>query len=319
MIEIVKYSSELKRKWDDFIHISRNGTFLFLRDYMDYHADRFADCSYLFLRKGNIEAVLPGNRVDNSFFSHQGLTHGGLITSNKTSVSGVIEMFYLLNRALTEDGVQEVIYKPVPLIYHSIPSQEDIYALFLHKAEKIGCQISSVIFQSNKPRFSELRRRGVQKSIKENVEIIVSNDLAAFWEILENNLINKFKLKPTHSLEEIKLLYSRFPDNIKLYVAVHEGIIIAGTVVYLKKNVVKVQYIAASETGKQIGALDLLFDKLIHEEFQQFQFFDFGVSTESMGNYLNQNLIFQKEGFGGRGVVYETYKYNLQAGLYFEK
>jgi len=31
-----------------------------------------------------------------------------------------------------------------------------------------------------------------------------------------------------------------------------------------------------------------------------------------MGMHLNEQLIFQKEGFGGRGVVYETYKYNLK-------
>jgi len=39
--------------------------------------------------------------------------------------------------------------------------------------------------------------------------------------------------------------------------------------------------------------------------------FDFGHSTEQLGKFLNENLIFQKEGFGGRGVVYEVYKYTL--------
>jgi hypothetical protein len=30
-----------------------------------------------------------------------------------------------------------------------------------------------------------------------------------------------------------------------------------------------------------------------------------------MGNYLNESLIFQKEGFGGRGVVYNIYELNV--------
>jgi hypothetical protein len=30
-----------------------------------------------------------------------------------------------------------------------------------------------------------------------------------------------------------------------------------------------------------------------------------------MGRYLNNALIFQKEGFGGRGIVYEIYEYNI--------
>ena len=35
-------------------------------------------------------------------------------------------------------------------------------------------------------------------------------------------------------------------------------------------------------------------------------------STENMGNVLNESLIFQKEGFGGRGVIYDIYEYNLK-------
>lgn len=71
------------------------------------------------------------------------------------------------------------------------------------------------------------------------------------------------------------------------------------------------QYICSSEAGKSIGALDLLFDKLINEEFKDVPFFDFEISTGKYGHYLNENLISQKEGFGGRGLVYETYRYYL--------
>ena len=39
--------------------------------------------------------------------------------------------------------------------------------------------------------------------------------------------------------------------------------------------------------------------------------FDFGVSTEQRGSYLNEGLIFQKEGFGGRAICYDTYAIDL--------
>jgi len=78
-------------------------------------------------------------------------------------------------------------------------------------AEKIGCHHSSVIVQSNKLRFIELRRRRIQKSLKENVQITESNNFRDFWEILECNLLFKYHVKPTHSLQEIEILNNLFP------------------------------------------------------------------------------------------------------------
>lgn len=311
MLEIIRYTEEYKNKWDDLVRHSRNGTFLFLRDYMDYHSNRFIDCSYMILKKGKLEGVIPGNLNKNSFISHEGLTFGGLISSPKLRTNDVIETFNLLNKELYKNGILEIIYKPVPLIYHSIPAQEDIYALFLNKAEKIGSQISSAIYQNRKLDFCELRKRGLRRSRRNLVQIHESHNLSAFYEILENNLIQKYNTKPVHSIQEIELLISLFPENIKLYIAEQHGIITAGVILYLTDNVVHVQYISATEIGKEIGALDMLFDKLINSDYRHIPVFDFGHSTERMGYYLNDNLVFQKEGFGGRGIVYETYKYNI--------
>jgi hypothetical protein len=311
MIEIIKYKPEYKNLWDTFISSSRNGTFLFYRNYMDYHSDKFKDNSFLIFKKGKIVGIIPGN-IDNSiYYSHQGLTYGGIITSTKIETKDIIEIFRIFDNELMLIGIQEVIYKPIPLIYHKIPSQEDIYVLFLKKAERIGCNISSTIFQNAKPCFTESRKSGLRKSMREGLEINKSNGFREFWEILENNLSSKYGMKPVHSLAEMELLKNRFPENIELYVAERNGTIVAGTVLYIMQNVVHVQYISASTAGKEFGALDLLFDKLINQIFQHIPVFDFGTSTEKMGNYLNENLIFQKEGFGGRGTVYEIYKYKL--------
>ena len=312
MLEIVRYTEDYKGIWNELVDRSRNGTFLFFRDYMDYHSDRYNDCSYLFLKKGRAEALIPGNVLNNIFISHQGLTYGGMVSSFKILTTDMIKMFTLLIDELRNAGIQEVVYKPVPLIYHRIPAQEDIYALFLRKAEKIGCHISSAIFQKDKLDFAESRKCGIRKSQRNKVQIFESTDFSTFHEILKKNLIDKFNLKPVHSLSEIIFLNSLFPENIKLYVAEHQGLIIAGTILYVMHDVIHVQYISSTEFGKQIGALDLLFYKLINEDYQHIPVFDFGYSTEKLGTYLNENLIFQKEGFGGRGIVYELYKYSIE-------
>jgi hypothetical protein len=278
---------------------------------MDYHSERFVDCSFLIYKKGKIEGLIPGNLNDCTFYSHQGLTYGGLISSYKITTIDVLEIFNLLNNELRNIGILNVIYKPIPLIYHQIPAQEDIYALFLNKAEKIGCNISSTIFQNRKLRFIESRRSGIRKSIREGVQITESKNFAAFWKILEENIENKYNTRPVHSLHEMELLNNKFPDNIRLFIANKNGSIVAGSIIYLMRNILHVQYISANIEGKNIGAIDLMFDYLINNKFRDIQIFDFGQSTENMGNRLNENLIFQKEGFGGRGTVYEIFKYNL--------
>lgn len=86
---------------------------------------------------------------------------------------------------------------------------------------------------------------------------------------------------------------------------------LGGSLLYITKQVVHTQYISASVEGKELGALDLLFDYLINKEYTSYPYFDFGQSTESMGTVLNESLIFQKEGFGGRGMCYDIYEYEL--------
>jgi hypothetical protein len=312
MIELKKYHESDKSIWDSFLDKSRIDSFLFKRDFMDYHADRFEDFSFLIYRKSKLEALIPGNIANKTFYTHQGLTYGGLISSNKITIKDTLEIFAKLNALLKNDNIEEVIYKPTPHIYHLYPSEEDLYVLFKNDAEKIACNISSTIMQQNKIPFIESRKSGIRKALKEGVIVSESNELSEFWDILENNLKTHFGKTPVHSLTEIKKLKNCFPEQIKLYVALIDNNIVGGTLLFIMKNVVHVQYISANETGKNTGALDLLFHELINNFYVDFPIFDFGQSTEQNGNYLNEGLIFQKEGFGGRGVVYEVYKYNIK-------
>lgn len=311
MIDLTKYCASDKENWDNLVKCSKSDTFLFYRNFMDYHADRFRDCSFLIYQNNNLEAVLPGNISKNIFYSHQGLTYGGLVLSKKLSTKDILIIFDLLNIELRKIGIEQVIYKPIPFLYQSIPSQEEIYALFRNKAEKIGCNISSAIYQQNKIEFTESRKSGIRKSKREGIKIVESDDFKNFWQILDENLQNKHFTMPVHSVTEIIQLKKLFPENIRLFVAQIGNKLIGGTVLFVMKNIIHVQYISASDLGKKMGALDLLFDELINRRFIDYSYFDFGQSTEEMGNYLNKNLIFQKEGFGGRGVVYDIYKYQI--------
>ena len=314
MFEVKRYIASDKQQWNDFVKGAKNGTFLFDRNYMDYHSDRFEDYSLMVYRKGALYALLPANISGERLYSHQGLTYGGLVMSKKACAAEILEVFGLINNQLKSEGIKSVIYKPTPYIYHSIPSQEDLYALFrLTDAKIIGRNISSTIYQDNKIKFVESRKSGIRKAKSRCLKVQKSDDFSHFWEILNENLMTNHNARPVHSLKEITLLADRFPDKIKLYlVESEESGILGGTVIYeANDRVIHTQYISASQKGKESGALDLLFDYLINEVYTNCPIFDFGQSTEEMGKVINDKLIFQKEGFGGRGVIYDIYEYHL--------
>ncbi len=311
MFKIEVYSSEKINLWNQFVQRAKNSTFLFERKYIDYHSDRFSDMSLMIYKKGTLCALLPANRVDNILYSHQGLTYGGLLLSFKISAEDVLLIFQYINNFLKDQGVVKVIYKAIPWIYHICPAEEDLYTLFRLQARLIGRNLSSTICRSHVLKFTESRKSGLRKAIKNNIIVKESDDFDSFWHILSDNLNQKYGTFPVHSIDEMKLLHERFPDQIKLFVTLLRQDIIAGSVIYVTKQVIHTQYISANPIGKELGALDLLFDYLINHEYLSYPYFDFGHSTEDNGYFLNQSLIFQKEGFGGRGVVYDIYEYDV--------
>lgn len=312
MFEIIRYSAELRTEWDDFIERSKNGTFLLKRGYMDYHADRFDDHSLLFFLKNRLYAVLPANQAGDTLYSHQGLTYGGLITGDDAKAAETSVLFAELNERLASSGVRRVVYKAIPWIYFTRPAEEDLYALaHVCRARLSARDISSTIFLDDRRPFSQLRQRCRKKALRSGITVTTSDDLGAFWRILDDNLRGKYGVKPVHTLEEMTLLANRFHDNIRLYVSRLGDEVLGGTVIYLNKQTAHVQYISASPEGKRLGALDALFGELIDNAPSDIRYFDFGKSTERDGSFLNETLIFQKEGFGGRGVCYDTYEWDL--------
>lgn len=295
-----------------FVATSKNGTFLFDRCYMDYHSDRFEDCSLMVYRKGQLFALLPGNRKGNVFVSHQGLTYGGFVTDAQATAEHVCEAFVAVNEWLRTEDFRKVVYKPVPWIYQLLPAEEDVYALFVRcHARLVERDVSSTVFLHHRLKFTESRLSGIRKARRCGFEVRESDDIDAFWTILSENLRVKYNTMPVHTASEMRLLKERFPDKIRLFMTYRGDVPMGGTVLYLTPQVVHTQYISASSEGKQLGALDLLFDYLLNEMDFHRPYFDFGTSARENSNEVLSSLIFQKQGFGGRSVCYDWYEYDL--------
>ena len=311
MIEILRYKSSDKIKWNDFITNSRNGIFLFNRDYMDYHSDRFRDHSLMFYENDKLIAVLPASEEQKVLYSHAGLTFGGIISSVAMKISIMLEVFDILRRYLSNNAFSKLIYKVVPHIYHSIPSEEDLYALFINEAKLFRRDFSAAIRMKERLKFSKGRKHSLKKAKKMDVEVRRSEDFETFMEIEEFVLDKYHNTKPVHSSDEMKLLAKRFSQNIKLFGAYRKETMLAGSIIYESKNVAHTQYIASIDEGKEIGASDMIFDYLLNEYYANKRYFDFGISTEDEGRYLNAGLALNKETFGGRGIAYDWYTIDL--------
>lgn len=307
-MRVVPYEPNMLQSWDGFVSRAKNGTFLFFRDYMEYHADRFTDNSLIFLENDEIVAIFPANRTDTTVYSHQGLTYGGVVSDPKMTTGLMLSAFSTLLQHLGDTNVKRLVYKAVPHIYHAVPSEEDLYALHRHDGSLCKRDISSCIRRNDPPRFSKLRRRQINRAKKNGLSVDRSSDFMSFMEIQSRLLRSKFGVEPVHTWQELALLAKRFPDNIKLFVANKQERMLGGVVVYESDCVAHAQYICASDEGKELGATDLLFEFLINDYYAHKRWFDFGISTTGEGRVLNEGLIGNKESYGARAVVYDTYE-----------
>ncbi|MBC5774474.1 GNAT family N-acetyltransferase [Pontibacter sp. KCTC 32443] len=308
-MEVIKYSDKYKTAWDAFVTTSKNGTFLLYRDYLKYHANRFIDHSLLFYSKGKLIALLPANVVGREVQSHGGLSYGGIVSGASMKAQLMLEVFDAMVLYFREQGFESITYKTIPYIYHQLPSGEDLYALFRHKAILYRRDLNTVIQLGNKLPYAKLRQRKIKQ--QKNIVLGQSSDFDQFIGMMGELLQLKYNTLPAHTATEVELLAKRFPDNIKLHTATQGETILAGILIYETATVAHCQYIGATTEGLAIGALDALTDFLITHIYSYKAYFSFGISTEQQGKYLNKHLIQNKESYGGRAVVHDFYQINL--------
>ena len=224
-ISIERYSPAHRAEWDDFVARSRNGTFLLQRGYMDYHSDRFRDCSWMAYQNGRLRALLPAN-IDGSgvLHSHQGLTYGGWITPvGHLDGEDLLEIFGQAIEVWHKEGIKELDYKRIPYIYSKTPADEDLYALFRLGAERTGCGLSSAIDLRVGVTFNQMQRRHLRKSQALPLTISEETNVSAFMGLLTDCLQERHGVNPVHTCEEMQMLRDRFPQNIRVFVSRLDG------------------------------------------------------------------------------------------------
>jgi hypothetical protein len=326
-IFVKKYNFTYKDRWDKFLDNAKNATFLFKRDFMDYHQDRFVDFSVMVIENEKIVAVLPANLLKNkTVVTHSGLSYGGVVVGPEVSVNKSILYFKEILKFIYRSGSNKLLYKQLPDFYSKCSQSELEYALYLVESIIVRVDTAFLIDYRNKfkRKMPKGRKYEINKAKKLNVSIVESKHFNKFWQdILEPNLKQRFMVKPVHSLEEISLLKENNYKNIHQFNAFLGNIIIAGATIFETDTTAHVQYIAGNDLARQSGAIDFLFSYLINYFADSKLYFDFGTVNENSGKKINYGLMKWKESFGSRVFLHKFYeidtvKYvNIESDNYF--
>ena len=317
--KVIKYSSLYYNEWNDFVSTAKNATFLFHRDFMEYHSDRFEDFSLLIYKEEKLIAILPANKVGNKVYSHQGLSYGGMLLSKSVKINIALETFVALLKYLDKSRITSLILKQLPSIYTVLPNGELDYFAFIMKADLFRKDTLSVINMKDKIDISKNRIEGVKRAEKHNLIVKNNNDFETFWtDVLIKNLKHRYNVTPVHSCEEIIRLKKMFPDRIQLFCVYKDDKMIAGTVIFQSKNVAHSQYISANDERSVLGSLDFLHFHLINNVYKDKLYFDFGSSNITNGKQINKGLQFWKEGFGARTIIQNFYDFEVKNYILLE-
>lgn len=302
--------------WDIFAKDALQGTFLHSRRFLSYHEDRFRDRSLMLEEGGALVGLFPAAEHPTDpgcIASHPGITFGGVLHKGALRGKRMIAAFDEMTSHYAAQGYRSLLYKAVPAFYAKAPADDDLYALFRLGAKVVRRDLSSTIDLENRLPVSQRRRRGVKKGRKSGVTIVNDiSQLPEFWPVVEETLASRHGAAPVHSLDEITLLSERFPEHIRCVCATQGGRVIAGTVLFLAPTAHHAQYIASNPEGRDLSALDLLFEHCIDAAHASgARYFDFGISTEDGGRVLNEGLYAFKSEFGAGSTVHEFHELAL--------
>ena len=317
-LEFRTFEAADAESWDSFCRSSHQGTLLHTRKFLSYHGTRFEDTSLIISENNKWLGILPAAIKygdPRTVVSHPGATYGGIVQSGGLRGRKMIEALAGASSFYRKLGFMRFEYRPVPAIYQKIPSQDDLYALFVLAAEREKTDLSSTIALKQPRALAKRRQRCLNKA--HNAGVTISDDmdnLSALWTILKENLQAKFGKAPVHSLDEISLLATRFPNEIECTVALFDEMVVAGILKFITETTVHAQYIATNGIGNSISALDMVIEKCIRDaESSNKMWFDFGISTEQNGTVLNDGLYKFKTEFGAGGTIHEVFTLDLKS------
>lgn len=279
---------------------------------MDYHKERHSDRS-LIVYANDVPSMLLVASSDandeNHLIGHGGLTFGGFVQRDSLRQIATIEAIQAVMTHLGRAGVTRLSVKSTPALFKKVQGSETDYGLWKSGFRVVKRAVSSAIQLDAESQISSSKLRYFKAAQRHGLKVeFVSVD--RFYPMLVEVLQSRHGLSPVHSAAELNALHERFPREIRVRCAVHQNEVLAGTVLFQFGDVWHTQYLACSDAGKGLHALDfLLVDSIREASLSGARLFSFGSSMD--GTEINEGLLRQKESFGGRTILLDTLEADL--------
>lgn len=294
-------------EWDRLCDSSLNGATIHTRRFLAYHGDRFIDRSIMLLNDNVLVGVLPAAidpQHELAIVSHPGATFGGVVHSGYLRGAKMRESLDLILDFYRRHGYEYFTYKAIPRFYHQQPCEDDEYFLRFMGATVLTSSLNCVLTLGSASRLSSRKRRNLKKARDLHLSFDEFHRLAEFHSVLCDNLSRRHRRTPVHSLPELVQLSAIMGENLKLCLATLDGQIVAGVVIFRSPRVWHAQYIAGTQQGFGLGAVDAcLAHCLDAARLGGCEHFSFGISDDPETGKLNDTLYDFKAEFGGGGVV----------------
>jgi len=253
--------------------------------------------------------VIPGTGKNNSWYSHRGLTFGGII-SNQTDLYTQLSLISKLNYFLKENNYNESIITLPSDSFYSQSSPTWFYAYTQNLYKLVRTDINQFI-----PTNSLLPSKKITNAKSaERKGAVFSLDIKyaeEVFKIIQDNLRSKYGNDPVHSFFEINMLSNKFLDEIKICSVIVDDEILAGAIVFESKSSLHIQYIGATQNGKKIRAQDFLIYKL--KNLSPSKILSFGKSTSGEQAIINMNLFNFKNEFNTKNELICTFICDLKS------
>lgn len=327
-IDLQPYQESFATEWDAFvINQSRNGGIFQERKFLSYHPkDRFKDESLLFYSGHHLIGVLPAAccmMADQQLaaVSHPGSTAGALVYHKEMTVREVLLMLEKAIEYYKNKGFYRLEFRLAEALF-SYPTDGELLYLLWHRGFKLVtreiCSCVNLENEDNWLRMGRKKNPATIRSLKnKGVQVHQIEDPAIPYSLIAQNLANRYEKKPTHSLEELSDLKSRYPDRIHFWVAVKDHLTLATVVVFVvNKQAVHTFYIAQDYTYARLNVMPILFyEAFNYYKALGFKWFNFGLS--SRGDWIKWGILEFKERMGGRATFKDVWALDNLAAYQF--
>ncbi|MBP9774091.1 MAG: GNAT family N-acetyltransferase [Candidatus Peribacteraceae bacterium] len=321
-MQVVRFQSSHEQQWETFVAASRNGTVFHTRRFLAYHpADRFEDHSLLFFDGPHLRAVLPAaERTDGDrtlLASHPGASYGGLVLHPDATVAdtGII-IDVLIEYARAEKFASLSMLRLTPASVRTQFSDDAEYWLYQRGGIVTRFEMDGSIdlrgWSDNAmlEQFSGKCRNAVRQAQRSGLTVHISEDITAFWTILETTLAARHSAHPTHTREEIERLAKLLGGDLRLFAAFDGDTMVGGILtITLHSKAVYTLYIAQNYEYQKHHPVHLILAEIIRTGIvEKRDTLHLGVSTEDGGKKVNEGLFFFKESFGMKPVRRESWE-----------